>query len=698
MMNRPKKVSAAKRRSSSLHSNPEQQQVHQESGVEQIIEICKKPVLFRKPHETRLLINSFRNIKFFKEQFNEHYEGMLEDVAENAKLHVYSKNETIIKQDTYGDTFYIIIKGQVKVVKRVVTNIGSYITKKGKKRDKYHEQIKEIMTLNDGDYFGELALLERKPRGADVISVTDSFILGLDKDSFDRIMATKTKRQFLHLLDTLSCNSILKEISKNTVKALFMIMERKVYNYGDIIYKYGEKGSSLYFIIEGEFKMLSNIYKKEEKDDSHEINCLERESEICILGKNESIGLEEFLDEERRQWKAICSSQVGIVYKLNRIDYKRIEQRYPDIVDAIQKIRDEKKKYYNTWKEKHANPLEAGQQKQFQGDDNQKFDYQKYVERAKQLKQIIMNDKEMQFISRDQVTINDDMDIMLRYCPYFQLGEKKATPFLVNTIETIQQRRVKSANYRPLSSVNQASQGAIQQHNRPSTGRILTQQKEDITKANAAESQPTITINQYLTTQPEDNKQKSLHNSKGFMVTSTPTQEQESKKITIKKKARNYNDVIQNKIIFFMKLTPQKIEQMAIQQRIDKEEFKDKKLYITNYPSRTTGQMLTRIKSAVKLQPQNNSSYRSQQGQIRRGIASSVNLLSSVESIQGGECSRIHSTKNSTGINLDSSALPLKYQADMIGRQFLQRNKQATPSSAFKGFTRQKFKQLSTEY
>lgn len=66
----------------------------------------------------------------------------------------------------------------------------------------------------------------------------------------------------MHLLDTLSCNSILKEISKNTVKALFMIMERKVYNYGDIIYKYGEKGSSLYFIIEGEFKMLSNIYKK----------------------------------------------------------------------------------------------------------------------------------------------------------------------------------------------------------------------------------------------------------------------------------------------------------------------------------------------------------------------------------------------------------------------------------------------------
>lgn len=42
--------------------------------------------------------------------------------------------------------------------------------------------------------------------------------------------------------------------------------------------------------------MVTNVKKEFMKNGSDEVFYFEREAEICILGKNESIGLEEFLD------------------------------------------------------------------------------------------------------------------------------------------------------------------------------------------------------------------------------------------------------------------------------------------------------------------------------------------------------------------------------------------------------------------
>ena len=50
-----------------------------------------------------------------------------------------------------------------------------------------------------------------------------------------------------------------------------------------------------------------------------------------------------------------------------------------------------------------------------------------------------------------------------------------------------------------------------------------------------------------------------------------------------------------------MQLSPEKIEKMAIQQRLDKEEYKAKKLYIKKYPIRSVESLISRVQSAVKL-------------------------------------------------------------------------------------------------
>jgi len=48
-----------------------------------------------------------------------------------------------------------------------------------------------LSTLGRGQVFGEMALLRRQPRTADVIAIGDSELLMLDRDFFERLTASK---------------------------------------------------------------------------------------------------------------------------------------------------------------------------------------------------------------------------------------------------------------------------------------------------------------------------------------------------------------------------------------------------------------------------------------------------------------------------------------------------------------------------
>jgi hypothetical protein len=47
----------------------------------------------------------------------------------------------------------------------------------------------------------------------------------------------------------------------------------------------------------------------------------------------------------------------------------------------------------------------------------------------------------MSFIYRDQITLNEDNDVLMKFSRFFQI-EEKTLPFQVNTVEQIQKYRV----------------------------------------------------------------------------------------------------------------------------------------------------------------------------------------------------------------------------------------------------------------
>ena len=78
--------------------------------------------------------------------------------------------EKIINQGDKGDNFYILRSGQCKCT----VNSGN-------------EEV-EVLKVDEGGYFGEIALLTDQPRKANVYAVTDVKLLSTDRATFKRVM------------------------------------------------------------------------------------------------------------------------------------------------------------------------------------------------------------------------------------------------------------------------------------------------------------------------------------------------------------------------------------------------------------------------------------------------------------------------------------------------------------------------------
>ncbi len=86
----------------------------------------------------------------------------------------YVPGEYVFYQDDPGLGMYVIEKGNVAIV---LNNDDA--TKK------------EVATLSDGDFFGEIALLDESPRSASVIAKTEAELIGFFRpDLFDIIEKT----------------------------------------------------------------------------------------------------------------------------------------------------------------------------------------------------------------------------------------------------------------------------------------------------------------------------------------------------------------------------------------------------------------------------------------------------------------------------------------------------------------------------
>lgn len=97
---------------------------------------------------------------------------LLEEIAAKMDSDRCTAGETIIQEGDLGDKFYVVARGRMEVLKRAGDG-----------------HLERVDIIDDGDFFGEIALLKNIPRTATVRALADGTYLTLKRDHFIRLVA-----------------------------------------------------------------------------------------------------------------------------------------------------------------------------------------------------------------------------------------------------------------------------------------------------------------------------------------------------------------------------------------------------------------------------------------------------------------------------------------------------------------------------
>lgn len=103
------------------------------------------------------------------------FEGLddneLRALADSTVVRTFPKDNVIILAEEQGDTLFVIQRGRVKV--SIVSEDGREVI---------------LSTLREGDFFGDMALLDSKPRSANVTAMEETELLMLRRADFLRLI------------------------------------------------------------------------------------------------------------------------------------------------------------------------------------------------------------------------------------------------------------------------------------------------------------------------------------------------------------------------------------------------------------------------------------------------------------------------------------------------------------------------------
>ena len=269
------------------------------------ISLLQAPAKKRSPRSIQRFIHFLKTIKFFEKVASDLGDSALTMCCLCMTYQYCRSGEYVIRQGEMGDKFFILLEGSCTVE---VTLPG-------------HEQVLPVAYYSKGDYFGELALLQNRPRAASILCTQNSHFGVLGKDDYTQILANLHEEIINKKADFLQSLPMFANWGRNSLQKLGYYFKEVKLVRKQVLFRAGDRVENAYFVKEGEIQLVQEV--KLPGRNTHFSKHQKATAEITLLGKGEWVGCEAFLQSERYLHSSVCSSDTAEVLSVAKDDFMK---------------------------------------------------------------------------------------------------------------------------------------------------------------------------------------------------------------------------------------------------------------------------------------------------------------------------------------------------------------------------------------
>ena len=176
-------------------------------------------------------------------------------------LEKITKDSHVFSVGSVGEKFYIILKGSVSI----------WIRKIKSEDDPEPETMIKIKIIGTNSFFGEMALINNKPRLASIICEEDCVFAVLVKKDFDRILKSFEEKKYLANLTFLHQIPIFETWNITQLRRIHLNIIKYNCRRMEFLFKENESVKDVFILIKGDFMMCKKILIPNLKDENQKI-------------------------------------------------------------------------------------------------------------------------------------------------------------------------------------------------------------------------------------------------------------------------------------------------------------------------------------------------------------------------------------------------------------------------------------------